>query len=139
MASVGALFYFSFTSEVSLPLGWSYVGMTLVTFGFILRQWAIWRLGKMFVPTVAIQDEHALVTDGVYQYVRHPSYTGLFLELRGAALALASLQAVMAITLIMLPALVYRIQVEETVLERHFGDRYRAYAGRTKKLLPFIA
>jgi protein-S-isoprenylcysteine O-methyltransferase Ste14 len=34
--------------------------------------------------------------------------------------------------------LAYRMKIEERLLTEQFGDEYRAYAGRSKKLIPGI-
>jgi protein-S-isoprenylcysteine O-methyltransferase Ste14 len=36
------------------------------------------------------------------------------------------------------PALIYRINIEEELLSRHFGDAYSEYVKQTKKLIPGI-
>src|SRR5712691_4264472 len=72
----------------------------------------------------------ALVTDGVYAYLRNPMYVGLALLVAGIGIALAS-----DWTLVMLvaAALVIHFGVikrEERYLGAKFGDAYRQY--RTK-------
>ncbi len=37
-----------------------------------------------------------------------------------------------------LPALGYRIAVEERVLQAQLGQPYRAYMRRTRRLIPFV-
>jgi protein-S-isoprenylcysteine O-methyltransferase Ste14 len=34
--------------------------------------------------------------------------------------------------------IIYRIHVEERLLEEEFGDTYRGYMGKTKKIIPYI-
>jgi len=36
------------------------------------------------------------------------------------------------------PAVAHRMGVEDRLLERHFGDEYRAYARRTARLIPGV-
>jgi len=36
------------------------------------------------------------------------------------------------------PGLIYRIRVEEQMLIDQFGDEYRTYMRKTKRLIPFI-
>jgi protein-S-isoprenylcysteine O-methyltransferase Ste14 len=43
-----------------------------------------------------------------------------------------------AILALILPALAYRMQVEEKLLIQEFGDQYRAYSRRTKRLVPGV-
>ncbi|KZT01297.1 ICMT-domain-containing protein, partial [Laetiporus sulphureus 93-53] len=66
------------------------VGMLFTLFGAILRLICYKTLGPMFTFELAITPMHALVTHGPYAYVRHPSYTGVYMTLLGAtAVALA--------------------------------------------------
>lgn len=79
-----------------------------------------------------------LVIDGIYAYVRHPQYSGMFLLI----LALL-IQWPTIITLLMSPILViaYRhlASREEAELEAAFGDAYRIYRARTPAFLPNLA
>lgn len=78
-----------------------------------------------------------LITDGVYAYVRHPLYLGDLLRNYGIAMVTSSLYGL----LFMLAAnllLVARIGMEEDMLLGAFGDEYRDYMKRTKRLIPFI-
>ena len=54
-----------------------WLGVVLYAAGGALRIWPVFVLGRRFSGLVAIQPGHALVTDGVYGTVRHPSYLGL--------------------------------------------------------------
>lgn len=76
-----------------------------------------------------------LVTEGPYNVVRHPQYSGLILGILGALVQWPTL-----ITLIMAPVLVvtyYRLaRREERELEQRFGDEYAVYRARTPMLLP---
>jgi isoprenylcysteine carboxyl methyltransferase (ICMT) family protein YpbQ len=38
------------------------------------------RLGKNYSITLQIKEDHELITDGIYKYVRHPMYFVLILE-----------------------------------------------------------
>src|SRR5260370_25187485 len=54
-----------------------YFGLILFLAGSILRLAAAFALGRRFSGLFAIQTEHQLKTEGLYPYIRHPSYTGL--------------------------------------------------------------
>jgi protein-S-isoprenylcysteine O-methyltransferase Ste14 len=47
-------------------------------------------LGHMFTFSLAIRPKHKLVTDGVYSFVRHPSYTSLVVSLASYYLSIFS-------------------------------------------------
>ena len=73
--------------------------------------------------------EHELVTKGIYGYVRHPQYTGLFLALTGQLIHWPTLP-----TLVLFPAIVwlyYRLaRREERDMLEQFGRQYQDYMNR---------
>ena len=77
-----------------------------------------------------------LITTGPYARVRHPIYGGMLLAMLGSAMAQSVLW--------LLPLLVYgptfisRARDEERRLSEQFPEHYRAYAKRTRMLLPFV-
>ena len=79
----------------------------------------------------------ALVTTGIYRYIRHPQYAGLMLMSLGMILNWATLP-----TLILFPVMTtmyWRLaKREEADMVAEFGDAYRAYAARTKRFVPFV-
>ena len=81
--------------------------------------------------------EGALVTGGIYRYIRHPQYTGLMLLSLGMILDWATLP-----TLILLPVMAvvyYRLaRREENDMIAEFGDEYRAYMLKTRRFIPYI-
>src|SRR3989344_9120390 len=50
-------FFLSYTVIGKIPLYWSYVGLFLVLFGFILRQYSIFLLGKYFTPVISVNKD----------------------------------------------------------------------------------
>ncbi|GGY71181.1 methyltransferase family protein [Marinobacter zhanjiangensis] len=80
--------------------------------------------------------EDKLVTDGLYAYVRHPQYTGLFIALFGEGVVhwptLFSIGLFPVIVLIYV-WLAYR---EEKQVIARFGDAYRAYQRQVPMFIP---
>ncbi len=76
-----------------------------------------------------------LITSGIYRFVRHPQYTGMFLFTLGWILHWPSV-----ITLILWPVLVvayaWLARREEAVVIEEFGEAYRKYAEKTPRFLP---
>lgn len=112
-----------------------WTGVGLFVLGSVLRLWPVFVLGNRFSGLVAIQRRHTLVTHGIYSRIRHPSYLGLIVGSLGWALAFRSGVGVILVVL-MLPALLARIQSEERLLREHFGDEYDAYRACTSRLIP---
>lgn len=76
-----------------------------------------------------------LVTEGVYAYVRHPQYSGVFLITVGFLLQWPTI-----ITLVMWPILIlayYRLAMkEERDVEKQFGKEYSEYKKRVPAFIP---
>jgi len=62
---------------------------------------------------------------------------GSLLTVTGALLAATNWAALVGV-LPVLVGLLYRIRVEERALSDEFGEVYRSYARRTKRLVPFV-
>ncbi|KZS99899.1 uncharacterized protein LAESUDRAFT_667392, partial [Laetiporus sulphureus 93-53] len=58
-------------------------GFSMIMFGSFLRLWCYTALGSQFTYLVTVKPRHTLVTSGPYKYVRHPSYTGVWLLFLG--------------------------------------------------------
>jgi protein-S-isoprenylcysteine O-methyltransferase Ste14 len=114
-----------------------WLGVALFAAGGALRIWPVFVLGNRFSGLVAIQREHALVTDGIYRVIRHPSYVGLLINSLGWSLAFRSGVGVILTLFLILPLLA-RINAEEKLLHSHFGAHYNAYRSRTWRLIPGI-
>lgn len=117
--------------------GVRYLGLGLFVGGIFIRLGAVVILRHRFSGLVAIQQDHELVTDRLYRFVRHPAYMGMVLALAGWALIFRSAVGVAASLLVLLP-LVARMNAEEALLASEFGDEYRAYQRRTWRMLPFV-
>lgn len=114
-----------------------WTGVTLYTLGGALRLWPVFVLGVRFSGLVAIQPGHTLETEGVYRWVRNPSYLGMLINMLGWGLAFRGWSGVIIALLLLLP-LVARIHAEERLLGTHFGPEYDAYVARTWRLIPGI-
>jgi protein-S-isoprenylcysteine O-methyltransferase Ste14 len=115
-----------------------YAGLLIFTTGVALRVWAFIYLGRLFSVFLTIQEGHRLVTDNIYAYVRHPSYTGLLVRSVGWVLVFRSI-AGLIVWVALLVFLIRRIRHEERVLKSEFGEKWEEYRRRTRwRLLPGI-
>jgi len=131
--------YFLALSGITLMPSWVfYLGISIMIFGIMVRQWSIAVLGRFFSPTIGVQEGQKVVDRGPYRLVRHPSYTGILLILVGVGLAFQSLAAILVILLIFSVAYGYRMNEEEKVLTLELGEEYVKYAKRTKRLIPYL-
>ncbi len=78
-----------------------------------------------------------LVTDGIYAYVRHPQYAGLFIVTIGLLIQWPTI-----LTVLMWPVLIaayYKLsQKEEKEMEREFGEAYKEYKERVPMFIPYM-
>ena len=125
-------------AESALGTSWEIVAFLLFAAGLLLRWIAILSLKRAFTVKVTILKDHQLKSDGVYTWVRHPSYTGMYIYGLGMGLALHSVLSIAVILWGVWYTTHKRIPVEEAVLEGHFGEAYRAYKAKTWKLFPLI-
>ncbi|MNP73967.1 Isoprenylcysteine carboxyl methyltransferase (ICMT) family protein [compost metagenome] len=86
---------------------------------------------------MAIQPGHRLVTDGIYQNLRNPSYLGMLILGVGWALAFRSGIGLLLVALTVIP-LFARINAEEALLKAQFGNEYEAYCARSWRLVPGV-
>jgi protein-S-isoprenylcysteine O-methyltransferase Ste14 len=113
-------------------------GIVLFISGLIIRWSSIIQLKQRFTVNVAINKEHSLETNGLYRYLRHPSYLGLLLILAGLSLPMNSLISFIIVIVPVFLGLSYRISVEEKLLESEFGDEYLEFRSNRKKIIPFV-
>ncbi|HIH03492.1 MAG TPA: isoprenylcysteine carboxylmethyltransferase family protein [Methanoregulaceae archaeon] len=121
-----------------LPDWLFYPGVVLMVAGILVRQWAFFTLGRFFTLTVSVQENQKVVDNGPYRFIRHPSYSGMFLTVTGIGVALQSWAGTLVIAVLAGLAIGYRIRIEEKFLISELGDDYIRYMKRTKRLIPFV-
>jgi protein-S-isoprenylcysteine O-methyltransferase Ste14 len=114
-----------------------YLGLALLSVGGVLRVGPMFVLGRRFTWPLASQEEHRLVTDGFYRFIRHPSYLGALLGGIGWVLVFRSGIGLLLFVLLV-PMFIGIIRAEEARLLSEFGERYADYRRRTWRLLPFL-
>lgn len=129
---------FSGVGTMPDPAAAFWVGIGLMVSGFLIRLAAIATLGRLFNHRVAVQRDHAVVEDGLYRWVRHPSYTGAVLTYIGIGVVCGNWLSVAAELLGAVAGYGYRILVEERALRERLAG-YAAYCERTPyRLVPFV-
>ena len=127
-----------FKKILSQSLWLQIIGWMLVLCGSVLFVWARRTLGNYYSGHVSVMEGQPLMQDGPYRFVRHPAYLGYLLIAVGVAAGYSSLIGLAVILLVLLPAVIYRLSVEDTFLAEHFGDEFRAYARNTARLIPRV-
>ena len=114
-------------------LGAALFAVTLYLFYVVHRD-----LGRSWSVTLELRDQHALITHGLYRYVRHPMYSAFWLWAIAQALLLPNWIAGFA-GLVGFGTLFFcRVGPEEKMMQTAFGAEYDAYAARTKRVIPGI-
>jgi protein-S-isoprenylcysteine O-methyltransferase Ste14 len=112
-------------------------GVAVTAVGIALRQWAIATLGRFFVGHVLVQPDQTVVSTGPYSRLRHPSYTGQWLEMIGVGLGTGNVLGMATCVLLPLIGISARIAGEERELSASLPG-YREYIRSRRRLIPFI-
>jgi protein-S-isoprenylcysteine O-methyltransferase Ste14 len=113
------------------------VAVALTAAGLLFSVWARLHIGRNWSGTVTIKQDHELVDDGPYRFVRHPIYTGLLVAFIGSALASDNGRGVLAVV-IAFAALWRKLKLEERWMIETFGEAYVRYRERVPALVPRI-
>ncbi len=116
------------------------LGILLYILAFRLRWWGMKSLGKQWaIHAVGAQKikKVRLIHIGAFQYMRHPIYLGIILEVLSIPLIGNAYFALLIAALINIPLQIIRLVEEEKSSLRRFGDDYRKYQREVNMLIPF--
>ncbi|SPJ87088.1 uncharacterized protein FTOL_12113 [Fusarium torulosum] len=129
----------------------------IVCAGVPLRLVPYASLGKNF--TFALKEPDRLKTTGIYQYVQHPSYTGMVILMISNVALLARLDGAISCWVppewygtfcswiwglipfgasLVSYAIWTRVRQEEVMLKRAFGQEWDKWHARTARFIPFV-
>lgn len=112
------------------------VGLGIFLSGVCYRLWAIRTLGQFYSHRVRTVDKHQIVVSGPYKVTRHPAYAGMIIANAGVSIYFFNWVTICVFLLILVPAIILRIIIEEKTLFRIEG--YPEFAGNRKRLIPAI-
>ena len=84
------------------------------------------------------RDRSALVTDGIYSYIRHPICLSCVLLAFSAAIGFKSTAGLIVAVLALIVAYLHASRWEERELERRFGSEYCEYKRNVGMFLPKV-
>ncbi|KAH9829950.1 uncharacterized protein C8Q71DRAFT_384278 [Rhodofomes roseus] len=133
-------------------------GAAIGYFGAYFRWQCYHTLGRLFTFEVSIREGHKLITEGPYQYTRHPSYTGVILSATGLGLMYVASGSwihecgilrtrggkiaawtYVAASLYGSASVCKRASLEDALLKKQFGEEWEAYAKRVPcRIVPYI-
>lgn len=107
------------------PTGrWS--GCVFVVLGLVLSIYSRSWLGRQWTERIGIRNQHQLIREGPYGFVRHPMYSGLILASAGTALTIGTQMAMWGFAL-MFAGFMVKASREECFLEDAFSVHWRWY------------
>lgn len=115
---------------------WMVLALVVFFAGIVLRRSAITTLGRFYSRRVRTLADHQVVSSGPYRFIRHPAYTGVILAHAGMTLVLLNVASLLTLLLLVVPAFVWRISVEERLLLQL--PEYAAFASGRRRLLPYV-
>lgn len=126
-----ALIYFAFFTEITFasPLKF-WFGIVLFIIGQTFRIIAISTLGKRWSTRVAVLPEAPVVNHGLFNYIRHPNYVGVVIELFALPMAADLWSIAIFFTVANGIILYFRINFEERMLSEY--NNYRDYKAEFK-------
>lgn len=119
----------------NLILRW--LGNILCMVGYGLIFWSGVALGRQYSADVTIQEDHHLITNNIYRYIRHPRYLGIIALSIGISCVFRSWVGLLATTFF-LAMLLFRIKDEEKVMQKEFGAEWEAYCKHSWRLIPYV-
>jgi protein-S-isoprenylcysteine O-methyltransferase Ste14 len=127
-------------ADYQLPAGMSNLMGWSGCVVFAVAIWILWRshvdLGRNFSPELKIREDHKLVTEGIFRYIRHPMYASHWVWALAQAMLLQNWIAGLSMLGAIWPLYSYRVTREEYMMCDRFGDDYRDYMGRTGRFFP---
>ena len=119
------------------PIWVELLGVSLGVLSLALLVWAHRALGVYWTFKLEVRPKQRLVTWGPYSRIRHPMYTAslIFMFATGFVAVDWLILVVSALTLLIIYK---RIDGEEQMMLDYFGNKYRQYMRRTRRLLPRI-
>jgi protein-S-isoprenylcysteine O-methyltransferase Ste14 len=114
------------------------IGIFFGITGIIIRCVAFYTLGRFFTRTLQKTENHVLITNSIYKYIRHPGYLSDILIFLGGSMTLCNWISVLFVVIAYQSAYSYRIKKKKKMLIEIFGEAYILYQKRTWKIMPFL-
>ena len=126
------IFYIPFFSNVfQTSLIVKYAGAIVSILGFLIILIAILQLSKNLTPFPTPKENGVLINTGLYKYVRHPIYSGIFMAAIGIAFYTGSYWQ-LSISFILLILFYYKSKYEESLLMEKYNE-YENYKKVTRR------
>src|SRR5262249_53407287 len=121
-----------------IEVGWlpvRVVGLSVGLAGAVLLTWSAVLLGRFMMHEAAVREDHALVGNGPYPFVRHPVYAGYLFLFSGGGVAPLTIGFWLLGPLSLMGFLIQAAS-EEQPRGEGLGQDYERYVGGTGRLVP---
>jgi protein-S-isoprenylcysteine O-methyltransferase Ste14 len=112
---------------------WS--GLALTALGVLISVWARLVLGSNWSGVVTLKENHELIRNGPYRWIRHPIYTGILVSFAGTAIVDGRLRGWLGLAIVWV-TFYFKARREEQFLRQEFGDRFEQHKRKTGMFLP---
>lgn len=96
------------------------------------------QLGKQWSLAARIVEDHSLIQEGPYRFVRNPIYSGMFGMLIATGLTVSPILPLAAASAIFLMGTYIRVRIEERLLRETFGQKFEDYKRRVPAVIPGV-
>jgi isoprenylcysteine carboxyl methyltransferase (ICMT) family protein YpbQ len=111
------------------------VGLAVGLAGSVFLTWSAVLLGRFLMHEAAVREDHALIGNGPYRFVRHPVYAGYLALLLGSGVASLNI-CLWLLWPVSFVGILIQAASEEQLLGERFGQDYERYVRRTGRLVP---
>jgi protein-S-isoprenylcysteine O-methyltransferase Ste14 len=112
-----------------------WAGVALAALGVAISIWARLTLGSNWSGVVTLKEDHELIREGPYRWVRHPIYTGMLTSFAGTALVAGRVRGWVGLAVVLV-TFYFKARREERFLRQEFGAGFEEHARSTGMFLP---
>jgi protein-S-isoprenylcysteine O-methyltransferase Ste14 len=113
------------------------IGIILGLLGLIFCRISQVTIGKSWRVGIDEEARPGLVQNGIYKYIRNPTYSGLYLLCFGVLLINPTVLYAFWILAFFL-MMEFQVRCEEEYLESQYGNEYKDYCMKTKRYFPLV-
>jgi protein-S-isoprenylcysteine O-methyltransferase Ste14 len=121
----------------ALPLQ-AWLGLLVAIAALVMFRQTHQALGRNWSVSLDVRENHRLVTEGIYGHLRHPMYAAFWLWAVAQALLLPNWVAGLSGLFGFGTLYCLRVGQEEQLMLDTFGNEYRAYMARTRRIIPWV-
>jgi protein-S-isoprenylcysteine O-methyltransferase Ste14 len=123
-------------ANYALPVWMGWMGVVIMACSLFVFWRSHYDLKANCSTSLELYEEHTLITDGIYRYIRHPMYASLLIANIAQVLLIQNWIAGPISIIMFIIFYTFRSQAEEKMMIEKFGDPYREYRKATGGLLP---